>query len=148
MMDVAAGIVDDRGWSVADYINGVDEGGAAGPPMHGGTAGPKANQARRKRQKEGYSLLSRTQASESIKNELQTNHFQNPLTAIVYLRNFRSPTDALTLRNMKKGFNTVDLLHNIGVNENSVTLLVNLLRFLNNKLPAANRNNRFSEAVR
>ena len=33
LLDVASGKTDDRGWSLADCLNRVDEGGAAGPAM-------------------------------------------------------------------------------------------------------------------
>ena len=39
---MAAGKTDDRGWSLADTLNGVDEGSAGGPPMPGGAAATKA----------------------------------------------------------------------------------------------------------
>ena len=34
ILSVAAGKTDDRGWSLADVFNGVDEGAAGGPPVH------------------------------------------------------------------------------------------------------------------
>ena len=46
ILSVAAGKTDDRGWSLADTLNGVDEGGAGGPPVPGGAAGTKAAAAR------------------------------------------------------------------------------------------------------
>ena len=52
---------DDRGWSFADHLNGIDEGGPAGvalPPA--ATAdGRKALAAFRKRQKESYGVIVR-----------------------------------------------------------------------------------------
>ena len=59
LLDVAAGVSDDRGWSLADCFNRVDEGGAAGPPLPAaGTAdGRKALASQRKRLSESYSLL-------------------------------------------------------------------------------------------
>ena len=57
LLDVASGKTDDRGWSLADCLNVVDEGSAGGPPMPGGAAGAKAAAARRKRLKESYALI-------------------------------------------------------------------------------------------
>ena len=57
ILSVAAGKTDDRGWSLADVFNGVDEGAAGGPPVPGGAAGAKAAAARRRRLKDAYSLL-------------------------------------------------------------------------------------------
>ena len=47
ILGVASGKTDERGWSLADTLNDVDEGGAAGPPMPGGAAAAKAMAARR-----------------------------------------------------------------------------------------------------
>ena len=33
LLDVASGKTDERGWSLADCLNRLDEGGAAGPPV-------------------------------------------------------------------------------------------------------------------
>ena len=57
ILGVASGKTDERGWSLADTLNDVDEGGAAGPPMPGGAAAQKAIAARRRRLKDSYSLL-------------------------------------------------------------------------------------------
>ena len=54
ILGVAAGRTDDRGWSLADCANQIDEGGAGGPPMPGGAAGNRAQTSRRKRLKELY----------------------------------------------------------------------------------------------
>ena len=69
LLDVASGKTDERGWSLADCLNRLDEGGAAGPPMPGGAAGGKAAACRRKRLKESYSLVTI--------HELDVDHFQN-----------------------------------------------------------------------
>ena len=38
---------DERGWSQADHLLGVDEGGPTGPPLPGGAGAAKAQQALR-----------------------------------------------------------------------------------------------------
>ena len=45
---------DDRGWSLADHMLGIDEGGPAGPAIAAGAQVQKAQQALRKRQKDTY----------------------------------------------------------------------------------------------
>ena len=77
ILSVAAGKTDDRGWSLADVFNGVDEGSAGGPAVPGGAAGAKANAARRRRLKDSYSLLYTHQLDADIRSELTQNHFQN-----------------------------------------------------------------------
>ena len=46
ILGVASGKTDDRGWSIADTLNGVDEGSAGGPPIPGGAVGVKAHAQR------------------------------------------------------------------------------------------------------
>ena len=58
LLDIAAGKSDDRGWSLADCLNGDDEGGANGPALPNTPVQlQKADAARRKRLKESYSLV-------------------------------------------------------------------------------------------
>ena len=136
LLSAGSGIVDDRGWSVGDCLNGNDEGGPTGTPINAatGTAAEqrKAHNARRKRLKEAYNLIHRHQTDPTIKNELATNHFQNPTTALTYLQSFRSPVDLLSLRDNTKEWESVDILSDVGVNEHTITLLVNYLRLINN----------------
>ena len=69
LLDVASGKTDERGWSLADCLNRLDEGGIGGPPMPGGAAARQAAACRRKRLKESYSLVTI--------HELDVDHFQN-----------------------------------------------------------------------
>ena len=61
LLDVAAGKSDKRGWSLADNLLGDDEGGAAAgaPPIGGGGPNTDARMARRRRQRESYSLIAK-----------------------------------------------------------------------------------------
>ena len=60
LLDIAAGRNDDRGWSLADCLNRVDEGSAGGPAMPGAAAElRKAQAAQRSRLKESYSLVAK-----------------------------------------------------------------------------------------
>ena len=49
LLNVASGKTDDRGYSLADCLTGIDEGGAAGPALPGGQGAAKAATARRQR---------------------------------------------------------------------------------------------------
>ena len=62
LLNHCSGEVDDRGWSLADYLMGQDEGSPGGPALPaGGGAGAtqriKAQQAQRKRAKSAYSVI-------------------------------------------------------------------------------------------
>ena len=106
---MAAGKTDDRGWSLADTFNGVDEGAAGGPPVPGGAAGAKANQYRRRRLKDSYSLLYTHQLDADIRSELTQNHFQNGETAWAYLigaAGLRTPATRMQLR---ANYNALDV---------------------------------------
>ena len=95
ILGVAAGRTDDRGYSLADCANQIDEGGAGGPAMPGGAAGNRAQTSRRKRLKELYALL--------YKHELDMyqNHFQDGDGAFQYLiAVMRTPVDRLQLREL------------------------------------------------
>ena len=46
ILNYTAGNTDDRGWSCADYLTGVDEGGALGPAWPVGAGAPPQNCAR------------------------------------------------------------------------------------------------------
>ena len=53
LLNAAAGESDDRGWSLADHMLGIDEGGPAGSAIPGaGAVGIKAQAALRRRRKE------------------------------------------------------------------------------------------------
>ena len=50
---------DERGWSLADHVLGIDENGPAGPAIPGGAAGVKAMNLFRTRQKTSYKILTK-----------------------------------------------------------------------------------------
>ena len=71
---------DDRGWSFADHLMGIDEGGPAGPAIAaagGAAAQAKATTAFRKRQKESYGMLTRHITNQDIVEALKKDHFQD-----------------------------------------------------------------------
>ena len=85
LLNSAAGQSDDRGWSLADHMMGIDEGGPAGPAMPAGAAAnAKAVAARRKRQRSSYGLLVRHLAGGTTADHithLKQNHFQDGMAA-------------------------------------------------------------------
>ena len=85
ILGVASGKTDERGWSLADTLNDVDEGGAAGPALPGGAAAAKAVAARRRRLKDSYSILYHHELDADHRTHLAQNHFQDGQAAWVYL---------------------------------------------------------------
>ena len=60
LLNAAASESDDRGWSLADHMLGIDEGGPAGPAIPGGgAAAQKAQASLRRRRKEAYGMLTK-----------------------------------------------------------------------------------------
>ena len=68
---------DDRGWSLADHVLGIDEGGPAGPGIPGGAAGVKAAGLFRTRQKTSYKVLTKHVLDGDHITEKTNSHFQD-----------------------------------------------------------------------
>ena len=140
LLDVASGKTDERGWSLADCLNRLDEGGAAGPPLPGGAAGAKAAACRRKRLKESYSLVTVHELDVDHRSHMAQNHFQNGPDAWDYLiAIMRTPVSRMQLREHDKIWDAIDILTDVGVNPNSIILIVTRIKAVNAKRPLANR---------
>ena len=140
LLDVASGKTDERGWSLADCLNRLDEGGAAGPPLPGGAAGAKAAACRRKRLKESYSLVTVHELDVDHRSHMAQNHFQNGPDAWDYLiAIMRTPVSRMQLREHDKIWDAIDILTDVGVNPNSIILIVTRIKAVNAKRPVANR---------
>ena len=142
LMNSTAGKVDERGWSYADHLMGVDEGSPGGPVMLAAntTEGRKARQLLRKRQKGSFSFLAHHQADPDIVVQLKRMHFQDGRAAYQYMDGaYRTPIDNIALKQMDKDFDALDLLETVGVNEHTVTLIVKVMRVLNATRPIANQ---------
>ena len=67
LLNAAAAKSDDRGYSLADHMLGIDEGSPGGPPMPaGGAQAAKAATARRGRQKESYGMITDSDQTRSF----------------------------------------------------------------------------------
>ena len=131
---------DDRGWSLSDHLLGNDEGGPTGPAMPGGAAGNKAMAAFRKRQKESYKLLTHHIVNTTIVETLQRDHFQDGLAAYTAIRASGSvPVDRLELKEKDQELDGIDIIHDIGISESTITLLEQKIRAVNAQRPLANR---------
>ena len=140
LLDVASGRTDERGWSLADCLNRVDEGSVGGPPMPAGAAGQKAQACRRKRLKESYSLVTVHELDVDHRTHMAQNHFQIGPDAWDYLIGImRTPTSRLQLREHDKIWDAIDILTDVGVNPNSIVLLATRIKAVNAKRPVANR---------
>ena len=118
---------DDRGWSLADHLRGADEGQP--PPNGTGPAFPanpaelrKAQNAFRKRQKESYGMLLRHITSQDIKDTLQRDHFQEGRQAFTTAQaSGVVAIDRLKLKDLNAEWETISIIHDIGVNEHTIT---------------------------
>ena len=126
LMDIAAGMNDDRGWSLADVLNRLDEGSAGGPAIVLNNAdGRKALAAYRKRQKDAYSLIAVHELDKDHRTHMAQNHFQNGPDAWDYLTALmREPVTLMQLREHDKHWDDMDILSDVGVSANSVVLMV------------------------
>ena len=145
LLNHCTGEVDKRGWSVADHLLGADEGGATGPALPS-TAPANAVErraalaAQRIRAKQAYSIITKHITDADWILDLKTNHFQQGRAAYDALAAAcAQPVDALKLRSLNKDWDEVDLLADVGVNANSISLLAKRLKALNSKRPVAHR---------
>jgi hypothetical protein len=140
LLDVAAGKTDDRGWSLADTFNAVDEGSAGGPAMPGGAGGNKAIAARRKRLKDSYSLLVTHELDKDFKLHLKQNFFQDGPAAFAYMMGeCRQAVDRIQLRQLDAKWIALDLVADVGVSPNSISEMAKKIKAVNSKRPLANR---------
>ena len=133
---------DDRGWSISDHFKGDDEGGPSGPPFGGGAAEVrKGTQMHRKRQKDSYEFLTRHLVGANADAHLkfiQVNHWQQGRTARLYLQqSCQQVANRLEVMDMDQEWDAIDILHDIGISENTMSLLATFIRGVAAKRPAA-----------
>ena len=136
-MNFAAGIVDDRGSSAAYYILDIDEGGASvGAPV----APPqpvefrKAMAARQKRNKKAYGLLTTHITDPDHISHIRLNFFQEGRKTYNYLQTeCQLATTATRLRELNRKWDDIDMLADVGVDENTILNLSKKLKVLNSK---------------
>ena len=102
---------DDRGWSLADHVLGIDEGGPAGPAIPGGAVGIKAQGLFRTRQKTSYKILTKHVLDGDHITEMTNSHFQDGHAAWLYLENCcQRPINQLRIRELNKEFDDIDII--------------------------------------
>ena len=144
LRSVAAGQTDKRGYSLADTMDGSDEGGpapAAGvPAIPVGAAGNVARTARRVRLRRLYELVYTHESAQDHRTHMYNHHFQDGHAAWNYLEGLmRTPPTAMELRAMNKRFDDIDILTDIGINANTIIMLNTKIKAVNAKFPAAHR---------
>ena len=129
LINVAAGFNDERGYSLADCFNRIDEGSAGGPAIVIGNAdGRKAMAHYRRRQNDSYSLLAVHELDADHRTHMQQNHFQNGPDAWDYLTGLmREPVTLMQLREHDKRWNALDIFSDVGVSANTIVLMVSEL---------------------
>ena len=131
---------DERGYSLADHLLGIDEGSPGGPPLPVGAGAAKAAIALRQRQKNSFGLLTVHVTDAAHVTHMKNAHFQLGRDAFAYLRaSCQMPVDALKLRQMNKEWDDISIMHDIGINPNSIKLLCKHIRYLDGKRPAGQR---------
>ena len=129
---------------------GVDQ-GAAGGPAFAGTAQQIANQqtAKRIRDKESYGLLAKHELDRDHLSHMRNNHWQDGPSTWNFLRNECAiAMDLLRLRELERQWMDFDILHDVGVNENSILTTGKKLQMMNSKRPAGNRKDQTSMTER
>ena len=140
-MDVAAGVSDERGWSLADALSRTDEGSAGGPAIVIGNAdGRKAMALYRRRQKDSYSLIAVHELDADHRTHMAQNHFQVGPDAWDYLTGLmREPVTNMQLREHDKRWDALDIITDVGVSANTVVLMVSKIKAANAKRPIGQR---------
>ena len=144
LRSVAAGQTDKRGYSLADTMDGTDEGGPAPgpgvPAIPVGAAGNVARTARRVRLRRLYELVYTHESAQDHRTHMYNHHFQDGHAAWNYLEGLmRTPPTAMELRAMNKRFDDIDILTDIGINANTIIMLNTKIKAVNAKFPAAHR---------
>ena len=127
----------------ADCLMGVDQ-GSPGGPLFAGTPQQIAKQqtAKRIRDKESYGLLAKHELDKDHLRHMRANHWQDGPAAWAYLQGECAiAMDNLRLRELERQWMDLDILADIGVNENSILMTGKKLQMLNSKRPVANRRN-------
>ena len=123
-MNWAAGIVDDRGSSVADYILDIDEGGAGVGALampQGAADARKAIAARQRRNKKAYGLLTQHITDPDHISHIRLNFFQEGRLTYNYLQGeCQLATTATRLRELNRKWDDIDMLADVGVDENTI----------------------------
>ena len=99
----------------------------------------KAQTARRKRLKELYALLYKHELDADHRTHVYQNHFQDGDGAFQYLiAVMRTPIDRLQLRELDDKWTRLDILQDVGVQENTILLITTKIKAANAKRPIAN----------
>ena len=144
-----AGITDESGCSLADYLLGVDMGGAAGPPIPAGAPGAKMVRLRSSRAKKACKLILDTQASQDIVFVFSDAvpagggapvYFQNGLACLNYLdAGFDTALTQSEIDDQDDEWRAIDILRGVGIHESSITQIVALIARVNAMRPVAVR---------
>ena len=142
LLNAGALRADDRGWTLAECILGIDEGGAAGPPLPagGGAGAASAGRLRQKRLKESYALQAKHITDEDTKLSLRVNHFLNGRGAFLAVQTAcQHAISRSKLKELDREWDDVSILNDAGVNEDSIFTIGKRLRAKNGRRPAASR---------
>ena len=151
-MNAAADKVDESGYSLADYLQGVDEGGPdVNAPAIAGTALQiaKKTKLRQARAKSSYSLILKHVTDQDHKSNMYSQHFQDGYGAMEYMRGAcMQPINAMQLRAMDKEWDALNILEECGVDAYSLQNFAKKMRVMNGLRPEANRHDKDAMTMR
>ena len=143
ILNVLAGKSCENGWSLADCVRQIDEGSAGGPAMPGAAAAlAKAQSCQHKRFKDSYAIITQHELDTDHRSHMSQNHFQDGPGAWAYLISvMRTVPTRLEERAQDKRWDDMDIMSDVGVEENSLLKMSARMKALNAKRPVANRKN-------
>jgi hypothetical protein len=145
LLMATAGETDKSGSSIADMLRGLDMGGAAAgaPPMPGGGAAADLRDMQRLRDarlKIGFAWIINNIDCETIKVFLQDQYSGDAVGAMAYLdQTYNTPLTTAEIHDLDDVWRRLDIVHDIGINAESVMQFMQLLLRHNAERPVAHR---------
>ena len=135
---------DESGSSWADHLMDIDMGGAGpgAPPYPSGAQRDKMIRLRLSRSKNSYGMIVKHISDTDLVKILWTNFFGNGQLAFNYLNTlYDTPVRRQDLRDLDRKWTDVNIVNDLGINEDSIMNFTKLLSRLNGERPVANRHN-------
>ena len=153
LLMATAGETDKSGSSIADLLRGLDMGGAAAgaPPMPGGGAAADLRDMQRLRDarlKIGFAWIISNIDCETIKTFLQDQYPGDAVGAMAYLdQTFNTPLTTAEIHDLDDVWRKLDIVHDIGINGESIMQFMQLLLRHNAERPVAHRDEEIGVAA-
>ena len=145
LLMATAGETDKSGSSIADLLRGLDMGGAVAgaPPMPGGGAAADQRDMQRLRDarlKIGFAWITNNIDCETIKSFLQDQYLGDAVGAMAYLdQTYNTPLTTAEIHDLDDVWRKLDIVHDTGINPESIMQFMQLLLRHNAERPVAHR---------